>query len=123
MSRKWGGILTFGVIGCLLLLFGPEFFNAVWTFPGNFQIFMAFPPLLVIVLLGTANAAEVVLVGEINDTQQLVANNQIYEIGPGELGDHLVTKLIAERVRVVGVLIEKDGIKTIIVKQYKVLAD
>ena len=55
MSRKWGGILAFGEIGCLLLLSGPEFFNAVWTFPCNFGIFQAFPfpPLLVIVLLGT----------------------------------------------------------------------
>ena len=72
---------------------------------------------------GIAVAADVVLIGEINDTQQLVAGNQIYEVGPGEIGDHLVTKLIAEKVRVFGELVENDGIKTINVKRYEVLEE
>jgi hypothetical protein len=72
---------------------------------------------------GTIYAAEVILVGEINDTQQLVADNQIYEVGPGELGDYLVTKLISVKVKVYGDLIETDGTKTIIVKQYEVMQE
>ena len=53
MSRRNWGFMAFFVIGIALLIFGPDLFNAVWTFPSNFEIFQAFPPLLVIVLLGT----------------------------------------------------------------------
>jgi AGCS family alanine or glycine:cation symporter len=53
VSRKWGGILAFCAIGCVLLLFGPEFFNAVWSFPWNLFNDFPFPSLMIIVLLGT----------------------------------------------------------------------
>ena len=76
-----------------------------------------------ITFAGIGYAAEVMLIGEINDTQQLVAENQIYEVGPGELGDYLVTKLISVKVKVYGDLIETDGIKTIVVKQYELMQE
>lgn len=78
---------------------------------------------LFLLLAGPSNAAEVTLIGEINDTQQLVAGNQIYEVGPGEMGDYLVTRLISQKVEVIGELIEKDDTKTIIVRSYRVLED
>ena len=53
MSRGNWGFIAFFVIGGALLAFGPDLFNAVWTFPSNFEIFQAFPPLMVILLLGT----------------------------------------------------------------------
>lgn len=79
--------------------------------------------IIFILLTGAAFAAEVILVGEINDTQQLVADNQIYEVAPGEIGDYLVTKLISEKVRIFGEVVEQDGIKTIIVNRYEVVDD
>lgn|GEM_PF-3275934 len=82
------------------------------------------PVMIIFILLaGAAFAAEVILVGEINDTQQLVADNQIYEVAPGEIGDYLVTKLISEKVRIFGEVVEQDGIKTIIVNRYEVVDD
>ena len=72
---------------------------------------------------GAARAADVVLIGEINDTEQLVAENEIYEIGPGELGDYLVTRLISVKVKVYGDLVEENGVKTIHVKRYEVMEE
>lgn len=79
--------------------------------------------LSLIFLAGAAIAAEITLIGEINDTQQLVADNQIYDVGPGELGDYLVTKLISQKVKVVGEVVERDGTKIIIVKNYTVVEE
>ena len=89
-----------------------------WIYPwiGTVLVF-------ILLLASSSNAAEVTLIGEINDTQQLVADNQIYEVGVGEMGDYLVTKLISQKVKVSGELVEKDGVKTIIVRSYKVLED
>jgi hypothetical protein len=84
------------------------------------------PWLLLICLVmpvGATHAAEVMLVGEINDTAQLVADNQIYEIGPGELGDYLVTRLISAKVKVYGDLVEENHTKIIHVKRYEVVLD
>ena len=82
------------------------------------------PVMIIFILLaGAAFAAEVILVGEINDTQQLVADNQIYEVATGEIGDYLVTKLISQKVRIFGEVVEQDGIKTIIVNRYEVVDD
>lgn len=80
-------------------------------------------PIGFFILASPALGAEVTLVGEINDTQQLVADNQIYEVGPGEMGDQLVTKMISQRVKVVGKLVEENGIKTIIVKSFEAMEE
>ena len=80
-------------------------------------------PLCLFVAAGAAFGAEVTLVGEINDTQQLVADNQIYEIGPGEIGDYLVTKMISQKVKVYGDLVEANELKIIIVKGYEVIEE
>jgi AGCS family alanine or glycine:cation symporter len=53
VSRKHWGFIAFFAIGIALLIFGPDLFNAVWTFPSNFETFQGFPPLMVILLLGT----------------------------------------------------------------------
>lgn len=79
--------------------------------------------IIFILLAGASFAAEATLVGEINDTQQLVADNQIYEVAPGEIGDYLVTRLISQKVRIFGEVVEQDGIKTIIVNRYEVVDD
>ncbi len=62
MSKSSAGILAYILIFLVLAIGGISFFDAVWTFPGNFEFFKSFPseniplasiPLLIIVLVGT----------------------------------------------------------------------
>ena len=62
MKRATAGLITFAVIILVLIFGGVNFFEAVWSFPGNFEFFKNFPskeypigtiPLMVIALLGT----------------------------------------------------------------------
>ncbi len=62
MSKSKLGIITFAIIFLVLLFFGMSFYDAVWSFPGNFDFFKNFPsknlplgsvPLMVIMLVGT----------------------------------------------------------------------
>ncbi|GJQ63531.1 MAG: transporter [Melioribacteraceae bacterium] len=62
MKRSSAGILTYSVLFILLLIFGISFFEAIWSFPGNFDFFANFPsedlplgsiPIMIIVLVGT----------------------------------------------------------------------
>ena len=56
MSKKTNAILFFGIIGLLLLLFGVEFFEAIWSFPS-----FSLVPLMVIALLGTGIYTTIIL--------------------------------------------------------------
>ncbi len=62
MNRKYGAIAVFTLIFVILLIFGVDFFEAVWSFPGNFELVKNFPseefpitsiPLMIFFLLGT----------------------------------------------------------------------
>ncbi len=62
MKKSTAGILAFGIIIIVLIIGGVEFFETVWSFPGNFDFFKSFPskdlplgliPLMVIALVGT----------------------------------------------------------------------
>jgi AGCS family alanine or glycine:cation symporter len=62
MNRKYGAILVFSIIFLILIIWGVEFFEAVWSFPGNFDIIGNLPsedmpigsiPLMIFALLGT----------------------------------------------------------------------
>lgn len=62
MKKSIAGVITFGIIIIILIIGGVEFFESVWTFPGNFDFFKNFPaedlplsliPLMVIALVGT----------------------------------------------------------------------
>jgi len=62
MSNSKLGIFAFTIIFATLLIFGISFYDAVWSFPGNFEFFNTFPtedlplgsiPLMVIMLVGT----------------------------------------------------------------------
>lgn len=62
MKRSTAGIITYSVLFLILLLVGISFFDAIWSFPGNFDFFANFPsedlplgsiPLMIIVLVGT----------------------------------------------------------------------
>ena len=68
--------------------------------------------------------AEVVtIIGEVNDAQQIVADNQLYEVADNALGDDLVYNYIMERVKVTGFVEEKDDMKIITVMSFEVVSD
>ena len=71
-------------------------------------------------LLPVCWAAEVTIIGEVNDTGQIVADKQIYEVNENALGDDLVYNYISERVKVTGFISEKDDIKIITVTSFEV---
>ncbi len=71
----------------------------------------------------TVFAAEVTIVGEVNDTFQLVANNTIYDVAETPMGDDLVKNYIAEKVQVTGTVEEKDDMKIITVKSFKIVPE
>ena len=68
-------------------------------------------------------AAEITIVGEVNDTFQIVANNTIYEVAETPMGDDLVKNYIAERVQVTGTVEEVDDMKIITVRSFKVVPE
>lgn len=62
MKKTTAGIFGFTIIGVILIISGVSVFDAVWSFPGNFEFFQSFPtktlplgsiPLMIIVLVGT----------------------------------------------------------------------
>ncbi len=68
-------------------------------------------------------AAEITIVGEVNDTYQIVANNTIYDVAETPMGDDLVKNYIAEKVQVTGTVEEKDDMKIITVKSFKIVPE
>jgi hypothetical protein len=68
-------------------------------------------------------AAEVTIIGEVNDTRQIVADKQIYEVDENPLGDDLVYNYISERVKVSGFISEKDDMKIITVTRFEVVPE
>jgi hypothetical protein len=65
-----------------------------------------------------AFAGDITIVGEVNDTQQIVADGQIYEVANTPTGDDLVINYIAVKVKVTGTVEEKEDMKIINVKSF-----
>ena len=68
-------------------------------------------------------AAEITIVGEVNDTYQIVADNKIYEVANTAMGDDLVMNYIAEKVEVTGTVEENEEMKIITVTSFKVVPE
>jgi hypothetical protein len=68
-------------------------------------------------------ANDVVIVGEINEEFQIVADGIIYEVADNEQGNYLVSNLISAKVKVTGTVSELGGIKVITVSSFEVLAE
>ena len=68
-------------------------------------------------------AAEVTLVGEVNDNFQFYADGQLYEVARTPAGDDMVTNYISAKVEVVGTIEEKEGEKIITVLRFKVVPE
>ena len=70
-----------------------------------------------------ALADKVTLVGEVNDNQEIVAEDQIYAVGDSAAGDDLVRNYISQRVKVVGRIVEGEEGKIIIVEFFEAVED
>ena len=70
-----------------------------------------------------ALADKVTLVGEVNDNQEIVAEDQIYAVGDSAVGDDLVLNYISQRVKVVGRIVEGEEGKIIIVEFFEVVEE
>ena len=70
-----------------------------------------------------AFAGDIAIVGEVNDTQQIVADGQIYEVANTPTGDDLVINYIAVKVKVTGTVEEKEDMKIITVKSFEAVSE
>ena len=70
-----------------------------------------------------AVADKVTLVGEVNDNQEIVTEDQIYTVGDSAVGDDLVRNHISQRVKVVGRVVEGEEGKIIIVEFFEVIGE
>ena len=70
-----------------------------------------------------AFAGDITVVGEVNDTQQIVADGQIYEVANTPTGDDLVFNYIAVKVKVTGTVEENEDMKIITVKSFKAVPE
>ena len=83
----------------------------------------------VCILVSPAAALKITLVGEVNDNQQFIADNEIYEVESNAVGDDLVFNYIAQRVKVVGQVKfvrqsnESDGYKMIKVESFEIVEE
>ena len=80
-------------------------------------IFIAF--MFALLSLSHAEQDVVTLVGEINDTGQLVAEGDIFDIEPTDLGNDLVQNYISLKVKVECTIREGEELKIITVKSFQ----
>jgi hypothetical protein len=69
--------------------------------------------------LSHAQSQTITLVGEINDTGQLVAEGDIFDIELDDLGEDLVKNYISIKVEVKGTVREGEEMKIITVKSFQ----
>ena len=72
-------------------------------------------------LVPAVAAYRITLVGEVNDNNQIVADNEIYEVDNNAVGDDLVVNHIAQKVKVVGILKHTRKFKIISVESFEVI--
>jgi hypothetical protein len=66
-------------------------------------------------------ASEITITGTINDTYQIVADNgTVYEVADTDMGNDMLDH-VGKTVKVIGEVIEEDGVKVINVKSYNVM--
>lgn len=70
-----------------------------------------------------AAAAEVTIVGEVNDTSQIVTTDRVYEVDDTAEGDDLVSNYISQKVKVTGTLRTEDDMTVITVRSFTVVEE
>lgn len=68
-------------------------------------------------------AKDVVIVGEVNEEFQIVADGIFYEIADNEQGNYLARNLISATVKVTGTVSVQGEVKIITVSSFEVLAE
>jgi len=86
-----------------------------------FIILMAF--VLSLLSLSHAKTEVIILVGEINDTGQLAADGDIFDIEPTDLGEDLIQNYISLKVKVECTVREGEELKIITVKSFQVVEE
>ena len=84
-----------------------------------FIILMAF--VFSLLSLSHAKSEVITLVGEINDTGQLVAEGDIFDIEPTDLGIDLVQNYISLKVKVECTVREGEELKIVTVRSFQVV--
>jgi len=64
-------------------------------------------------------AAETTIVGEVNDSLQIVTDDQIYDVQSNDVGDDLVFNHIGWKVKVTGTIRTEDDVKIIVVTAFE----
>ena len=77
----------------------------------------------VCLLISPVAAYRITIVGEVNDNQQLVADNEKYEIDDNAVGEDLILNHITLKVKVVGILRDTRKSKIIKVESFEVVED
>lgn len=78
---------------------------------------------LTLMLATPVLAAEVTLIGKVNDRYQIETDQgDVYEVADTDMGNEL-SELIGQKVKVTGTVSEEEGVKTITVAAYTVLEE
>ena len=77
----------------------------------------------VCILVSPAIAVMVTLVGEVNENQQFVADEETYEVDNNAVGDDLVINYVGQKVKVVGLLRETRQHKIIKVESFEIVEE
>ena len=76
------------------------------------------------ILAAPCLADQVTIVGEINESYQIVAaDGQIFEVAENDVGNDMVTNYISQTVKVTGTIEEKDEVEIITVSTFKVVTE
>ena len=78
---------------------------------------------IVCMLVSPAAAVKLTLIGEVNDNQQIVADDEIYEVDNNAAGDDLVLNYVGQKVKVVGLLRETRQHKIIKVESFEIVEE
>ena len=88
---------------------------------GRFYTVVFVVLMVVCILVPPVAAYRITLVGEVNENNQVVADNEIYEVDNNTVGDDLVVNHIAQKVKVVGILKHTRKFKIISVESFEVV--
>ena len=89
----------------------------------NKLVRLAMVMLVVFCVAAPAFAAEMTLIGEVNDNYQLESDGQVYEIADTPKGNEMAENFISTKVKVTGTVEEKDNVKTITVVNFEVMPE
>jgi hypothetical protein len=87
-----------------------------WLGPAMAMVF-------VFLVVASAFAGDVTVIGEVNDNYQLVADGEIYEIADTPEGNDMVENHISAKVKVTGRVETQDEVKILYVTRFEVIGE